>query len=230
MKKINKCLITILIILIVIVLLFILKMTNTNNSTKIYKLGTLSEYGYMGIDLSYDKEPVDITLISPTGKKFDESNCDVYTVDKNNKRITALIDTKEIGQWDVMFDKKFNRAIRYSPVTEASPTLYLTDVKFTEINKKQYISFIPIMSDKNNTDCKYSITMSNNKKSFDMGSGKAKLNEPSYIEISPNKNAYDETNYTVQITVQTIDSKQYANANIDIILHQTVSGNNQTTN
>lgn len=189
-----------------------------NNGLQDYSLGTLTQYGYIGIELSYDKEPVDITLLSPSGQKLTKEYFDVYEVDELNHRMTALIDSNNLGQWQVALNKKSNTTVKYSFITGESPTLYLTNVKLTEINGLPYVTFLPIMSKDGNDECKYAITMSGKSKFFALDNGTVTLNEQAYILIEPDKNSYTENKYTIRVAVQSMDMQQSTHYDVTVIL------------
>ena len=96
-----------------IVALFLMKMQSftINDNMEMYSLGQLDRPGYVGIELYYDKEPVDIHLISPDERLVYKQFADIYLVDEETKKITFLTDTDKVGLWKVEFNKKFQYSI-----------------------------------------------------------------------------------------------------------------------
>ena len=87
-----KWLIAITIILnisLVAICLILMKSQHYNDLPQTYKLGKAEQSGYIGVELTYDKEPVDIELISPTGKRFGKQHTNVYNIDTNKKQMTV---------------------------------------------------------------------------------------------------------------------------------------------
>ena len=219
-KKTNLLIALIIFINAIIFLLWLYQFNGkfSINAKQEYILGTIDEYCCVGLKLSYNKEPAEITIVSPSRRKYSKNYCDVYEIDESKKIITALIDTKEIGQWSVIINKKSNKSIQYEFVTAASPSLYLSNVKLTEIDGLPYLTFLPTMHAENETKCKYAISMRSDKKSFVLSNGDTPLNEQAYILIEPSKHAYTGDKYTIRLAIQSMDNEQSEHADLVIVL------------
>lgn len=221
-----KWLIAITIILnisLVAICLILMKSQHYNDLPQTYKLGKAEQSGYIGVELTYDKEPVDIELISPTGKRFGKQHTNVYNIDTNKKQMTVLCDTTELGEWTISFNKKTNKHISYVFINKPSPTLNITDVNIVKIKDYYYVKFTPVMETGTIVTCKYSITLTSTQHSFTLDDGNVKLNETAYILFNPNPLAYNGELYDIKIALQTQDEKQSVTKSIQIRLEDKFS-------
>jgi hypothetical protein len=206
------------------------------NSDKVtYNLGTNSQYGYVGVKVYYDSEPVDISLMSPSGLVYSEKQMNIYEIDTEGMTMTALIDTSETGEWKVMLNKKSNSALKYAFMVQPSLTIHIEDARVTEIDGKPYVSFMPIMSTENTDKCKYSLTLRNSNYSLPLATGTTPLNEKTFIPVEANDSAYNGSSYTIRLAVSSMEDEATSDyADLAIVLYrkpatQDVS-NNETEN
>lgn len=213
---------------ILLTLYFVSKLdTNDNNTKQTYKLGEASQYGYVGVKLTYDKEPVEIEIITPSGTHVYPKYADVYYIDENTKTMVLLKDTDELGEYQVTFNVKSNENINYSFVNEPSPTLRISELRLVKIDKYYYVEFTPYMrlNETDDKNCKYSITLYNSNKSFVIDVGETAINETAYVLFNPSTHAYTGESYDIRVACQTLDNKQATKRNIQLTL-----GNNSGIN
>ena len=172
-----------------------------------YNLGIIDRYGYVGVKIKYDTEPVDVELISPTGKHYQKDNCNIYETDKTNKTIIAMVDTTETGLWKTGINQKNNKNINYTFLTRTSSVLHMEDAKIIEIDGDPYISFIPVMGSEYASECSYSIILKNKDKSFSLKTGKAPLNKQACIMLDPPESAFTGDSYNVTISISSLTEK-----------------------
>ena len=166
-----------------------------------YDLGIIDRYGYTGIRVTYDTEPVDVELISPSGKRYDKNTCNSYEINETDKTITAMVDTTEIGLWRARLNQKTNRNIKYAFLTKASSIIHMDGGEIIEINGDPYVTFVPVMETSNGNTCEYSMWIKNRNKAFPLSSGDVALNKKAYIMIDPPKSAFTGDNYILILTL-----------------------------
>lgn len=225
---------TLMIILIVMNLILIIiyaasvKKEKVNSELQTYKLGTATVPGYIGVEMQYDTDIVDIELITPSGKHINKLNVDVCEINEENKTITFLKDTDEMGDWFVSFNTKHNTNINYKFISKYSPTLRMTDIELIKSNNYYYLSFTPMMETTDDiTTVKSSVTMQSQKHSFFLDTNEIKLNEPAYILFNPKYNAYNGEMYTIRVSLQIDDESsnimQSTNKSIQLRLEDKTS-------
>lgn len=214
MSKVKILLILAIVLNIILIILYgITKFDENNNQIKqTYKLGDVTEYGYVGVELTYDKEPVDIELITPSGEHIYPRYADFYSIDETNRVITLLYDTDELGEYQIAFNVKSNTSINYTFINEPSPTLRMSDLRIVKIDNYYYIEFTPYMAldEDDDTTCKYTVTLYNVNKSFVIDSGSVNLNETAYVIFNPNPAAYTGDMYDIRVSCQLNDNSQSA--------------------
>lgn len=208
---------------LVAVFLLLLKSQYYNNTLKLYELGTAEQCGYVGVELVYDNEPVDVELISPSGKHYNKQTVSIYNINTDKRTITVLYDTSELGEWVVSFNEKTNERITYSFINKPSPTLNVTDVNLVKIEDYYYVKFTPVMESDIYKTCKFTITLSSNNCSFLLDDGNVKLNETTYILFNPKETAYNGDMYSIKIAIQTQDEQQSITKSIQIQLEDKLS-------
>lgn len=166
-----------------------------------YSLGEISQVGYVGFEISYDNEPIDVELISPSGKSTPRDYYEKYDINTQNHIITAYKDTTELGEWKIRFHKGHNSLIKYRLISQPSTTIHLTNVRLLDIENEPYISFMPIMDDSVVNTCNYALSLKNKNHSFSLESGQTKLNETAYVKIEPDINAFNGEAYTLTISI-----------------------------
>ena len=199
------CLLTLTEILLFLLCFRSLAIQKKDNTSHIYELGIYTGYGYTGAEIHYDREPVDVTLITPSGKKLKPQYADIYEIDYDTKTITIMEDSNESGLWTIELNKKSNIQVTYSFITKPSDTLYIKNAEITDINGEQYLTFTPVMSTGYTKICQYSVTLSNSKHSFAVANGNALLNKTSYVKIIPQNAAMNGETYDLRLAVKAGD-------------------------
>ena len=211
-----------IIVLLIIMFIHSLHINIVNNTPSEYALGEITSPGWVGVKVVYDKEPVDIMLLSPTGKRISKQFMDKYFVDDVKHVIYAYYDTEELGTWKLSINKKHNRSVQYTFLEGPSDKIHVIDVKITELNGLPYVEFTPIMDDNSNSKCMYSIIIENDKHSFSLKSGKVKLNKKAYVLINPSDAAFNNETYLLKLNVISItdDEKDRTSdhAQVEIVL------------
>lgn len=177
----------------------------SGNISQTYALGEAEEKGYIGVELTYDAEVPDIILRSPSGTIYNKETAHKYDENGVSKTVTMLIDSGETGKWSISFNKGENKSISYKMINKLSPTLYLMDTEITKTGENYYIMFRPVQYDNTRQTCKYTLTLETDGHTFSLSDGKAKINEPSYIQIIVPKEAYDKETGNIKITVKSLE-------------------------
>ncbi len=212
MKTTTKIKIIIVLIALINLILFItwgksLLKDYKKYSNQIYELGTMDEQGSIGVTVKYTNEPVNITLISPSGKEINRKEMDEYEIDEKNKTITAWADTKELGKWKLKLNQKSNRTIRYTFSKKKSRKIHLEQTSIAMLNDMPHIVFTPVMSTENCTTCTYSMLLANTQHAFILNSGETMLNKKACIAIDPDEAAFNDETYQLKLTVTSLDKE-----------------------
>ena len=210
-----------------IIALFLMKMQSftINDDMEIYSLGQLDQPGYVGIELYYDKEPVDIHLIAPDERLVYKQFADIYSVDEDAKKITFLTDTDKVGLWKVEFNKKLNKDITYKFVKKPSPTMHVSEISLYEDGHDTYVSFTPICEEKtelatdtdairyrNMTDeeilnkCQYSMLAYKDGYSIPLSNEIVDINQPCMVKLELPDNMYDGGTYRLRVCCMMLDN------------------------
>ena len=169
-----------------------------------YILGKLTQYGYVGATVTYDNEPVSITLISPSGKTYTKSSATIYEIDPKKKTVTTMVDTTELGIWQIGLNQKTNRTIKYTFIHKPSLTIHLEHVEIIDIEGDPYVCFTPIMSTSQTNICSYNILIKNQHRAYIIDSGTVPLNKKAYVLIAPDKPAFNGETYQLQLSVNSM--------------------------
>ena len=183
--------------------------------------GTATMPGYIGAEVYYDVEPVDVALTSPSGKVYMRDYVSVYSIDPETKTITILHDSDELGEWKITMNTKDNTSVEFKFVNTTSPTLYLTNAAITkEDDGRFYIKFCPIMTVTTDETVYYNITLNREGYSAPLTDGTCvtRLNDTSYILLNPPANAYDGREYTIRLSIQSADKTQSRHKDLKIRL------------
>ena len=198
--------------------------SETNNEMREYSLGQLDQPGYVGVELCYDKEPVDIQLISPQDKVVYPKFADKYIVDEENKKVTILADSDTIGLWKIKFNNKSNTDIKYKFLQEPSPILHVSDLMLYEDGHDTYICFTPFCQEKeelatdtdairirNKTDeeilnkCQYSMLAYGDGYSIPLADDVVDLNKPIMLKLELPDRMYDGAKYRIRVCCMMLD-------------------------
>jgi len=222
-----KSLKTVIIILIVVILLASIGVTcfamlNNNGDKEImktYKLGTSEMPGYIGAEVYYDVEPVDVALTSPKGNVYVRDYASVYSIDPDSKTVTILADSSEIGEWKLTMNTKGNKSLKFKFINTTSDSLYLKEASIVkEADGMFYIRFCPTMTVTTDESVNYTLSLIGENYNNKLSEGVTKLNDTSYIRLDPPEDAYNGKEYTIRITVQTPDGLQLKHKDMKIKL------------
>jgi len=235
--KSNKIIIVILIVFLLIgslgaLLYFTSRDTANREEMQTFSLGEATMPGYIGAEVYYDVEPVDVALTAPNGRVYTRNYASVYTIDPSTKTITILVDCDELGEWKISTNTLRNESIRFKFVNTTSPTLYLTNTAITqEADGRYYIKFCPIMTVTDDATVNYSIVLNGIDYSYPLsnGTGTTSLNETSYILLNPPANAYDGREYTIRLSVRLPDGSQSRTRDLRIHLAPAEAVQTETT-
>lgn len=196
--------------------------TSSKNTPTIYHLGEITQPGYVGVKVTYDKEPVDIVLISPDDKTISKNLMSEYNINDKKHIIYAYYDTDKLGEWHVSLNQKRNKFVQYEFLQQPSNTIHIQDINIKEIHGVPHVEFTPLMSTKYSTKCNYSIIIENDHRSFSLDSGEVKLNKKAYITINPPDIAFNDEAYVLTLNVISVinedGEKTSDHAQIEIIL------------
>lgn len=214
--KSNKIVIVILIIVVLMaslagLLYFTSKEKANSEQMQTFALGEATMPGYIGAEVYYDVEPVDVALTSPDGIVYTRDYASVYTIDPDTKTITILVDSDDLGNWQLTTNTLSNSSVKFKFVNTTSPTLYLTNTSITqEADGRFYIKFCPVMTVTDDESVNYNIVLNGMNYSCPLtdGTGVTRLNDTSYILLNPPENAYDGREYTIRLAVQLPDGSQ----------------------
>lgn len=212
---------------ICIVLMFFAKMkeTSKNNEMHTYSLGQLDQPGYVGVELYYDKEPVNIRLISPKEKTIYSEFAQVYSIDKDNKIMTFLFDSSDVGLWKLEFNNKSNDKISYKFIQGPSPIIHVSDLMVYEDGNDTYICFTPFCEEKEelatDTDairynknlseeeilnkCQYSMLAYSDDFSLPLDDAIIDLNKPVMLKLELPDNMYNGKTYRIRVCCMMLD-------------------------
>ncbi len=85
--------------------------------TRIFELPKASD---VEIGFTFDKEVVDISFISPSGKTYTSANTDIIAVTTKELNSTYKITAAEAGKWNIKFNAGENRDVNYSIIATES--------------------------------------------------------------------------------------------------------------
>lgn len=209
-NKLKLKILMIILVLINVVLIVIyavsMKKDNMNSRLQTYKLGNATIPGYVGVELEYDTDVVSVELIAPSGCKINNENADIYNINEEEKTITILKDTDELGEWLVSFNTRHNDNITYKFINRCSPTLRMTDIELVKVSDYYYLSFIPTMETiDNKTTIRYHVTMQSLNHGFSLDEGEIELNKTAYILFNPKDVAYNGELYTIRVLISEED-------------------------
>lgn len=190
--------------------------TKKNNMNR-YVLGEATDCGYIGIRLTYDKEPVDVKISDPYGRTYSVHLDDaLYELNENEKTIILLADSDKLGTWSAEFNTKSNKNIQYSMVQTPSETLYIVSpTVYQSENGNYYLKFTATLYDAEETTADCNLTLSKSSFSYGMEKTEISLNQETNLLLSFPDHAFTDENYKLRINLDT-DSKT---ANTEVQIH-----------
>lgn len=115
------------------------------------ELCTVSYPCTITLTAAYDRSPIDIHFISPSGRRYSQTQVDSFKDDGSS--IIMSLTTDEAGDWTFDYNKKNNRSLQLSVDQTYANQVYLIDAK-TETSKTTgslYITFRPLYGDGTDT-------------------------------------------------------------------------------
>lgn len=213
--SLKKILIAISVVTSIIIISVVYVLTAKYNQSKenipqAYMLGEATEKGYIGVELTYDKECPNIILKSPTGVMYNSRTADRYDLNSVSKTVTMLADSGELGKWTVSFSKMSNDKISYKFVNTPSPTLYLKDVAIEQTGDDYYVAFCPVQGSTVQQNCRYSVVIEAEGHTYALDDGKVKINERTRVAITVPKEAYNSGASILRVSVKSLAADQSA--------------------
>lgn len=90
-------------------------------------LCTLEKPCRLEVVLSYDKEPVDMNLVSPSGQIYSSRNADFYEIQEG--RIIMSVTARELGDWGIQYNYNTNRDLSVQANQLFIDQVVLTDIQ-----------------------------------------------------------------------------------------------------
>lgn len=176
---------------------------------KTYTLGINKRIGTIGADIKYDVQPVDVILVSPSGKQYSNS-----VIDQENKIMQITTVSNEKGKWKIIYNKKANKSIKYSMIVRPSQTVMMDNIT-AHLDKKQKklkITCLPVYSEPTDTETQIQMTISI---SYDethkiLFNGNISANTP-WENIFTLEDSIDPDNQQIKLIMATQDPDDYNN-------------------
>ena len=176
---------------------------------KTYTLGVNKRVGTIGADIKYDVQPVDVILISPSGKQYSNS-----VIDQENKIMQITVISDEKGEWKIIYNQKANKSIKYSMIVRPSQTVMMDNITaHLDIQtKKLKITCLPVYGEPTDTETQIQMTisMSYNKTYKILFNGNIPANTP-WENIFTLEDSIDPGKQQVQLIMATQDPDDYNN-------------------
>lgn len=101
-----------------------------HNIMKTYDACEINSPCKLTFTVNYNKEPVDIELISPSGKKYTKYTADTYHI--SNSAVVLTVTTEDIGQWKCSYNTKRNTKLSADIKSDYVEKLFLTNVIYSD--------------------------------------------------------------------------------------------------
>lgn len=208
----------VLLVLGTVAFLSIFSYNSKNNRMNRYVIGTATDCGYIGVFLTYDTVPVDIVLLDSDGHKYIKNMQNVfYECDEQNKTITLLTDSDNIGIWSADFNTKSNKHIKYSFVQTPSETLYITNPHIVQKDDgNYYLLFETALSNDAENTAICNLTLSKSSFSYGFNKTEIALNTEVEILLQFPDHTFTNENYKLRISLNTASNKA---TNTEIPIH-----------
>ena len=203
------------------VMFHISKSTADGRKMNSYVLGKASQAGYIGIEITYDKEPVDIVLYDPSQNKYlpEMSEKTYYRIDEEKHTVTLLADSDNLGIWSAEFNTKSNKNLEYCMVETPSGTLYVTKpVIYIGDDGQYYMKFTTTLSGSDETSAKCNMTLNKSNFSYGLKPAEITLNEEAHVLLEFPEHVFTDEDYRLRVNIAT-ESKKTANTSVDIHLN-----------
>ena len=204
----------------VVILIILQSYTSSKNVMQPYIVGEATKSGYIGIKITYDKEPVDVILCDPTGRKYMPESMDTYyKVNENEKTVVLLADSDKLGIWSAQFNTKSNKKIDYCMIETPSKTLYVTEPSiYIGDDGQYYLKFKTTISETEETTAKCNMTLNKSAFSYGLKSADIPLNEEAHVLLQFPDHVFTNEDYRLKININT-ESNQMALAEVKVHLN-----------
>lgn len=204
----------------IVILIILQSYTSSKNAMQSYIVGEATKSGYIGIKITYDKEPVDVILCDPTGRKYlPESRDAYYKVNEDEKTVVLLADSNKLGIWSAQFNTKSNKKIDYCMIETPSETLYVTEPSiYIGDDGQYYLKFTTTISETEETTAKCNMTLNKSAFSYGLKSADILLNEEAHVLLQFPDHVFTNEDYRLKINIST-ESNQTALAEVKVHLN-----------
>lgn len=114
------------------------------------------------LDVSYDKEPIDLSVTAPDGDVITGDGLGL-SIDADGKSMRAEWFTDQSGDWVLRYNRKSNHRIAFDVKQEYAERVTLSETEFVKgkIGEKYYLKVTPLYKDGSDTETKLhcSVTM-----------------------------------------------------------------------
>ena len=204
----------------VVILIILQSYASSKNTMQSYIVGEATKSGYIGIKITYDKEPVDVILYDPTGRKYlPESKNAYYKVNEDEKTVVLLADSDKLGIWSAQFNTKSNKKIDYCMIETPSKTPYITEPSiYIGDDGQYYLKFTTTISETKETTAKCNITLNKLAFAYGLKSADIMLNEEAHVLLQFPDHVFTNEDYRLKIKIST-ESNQTASTEVKVHLN-----------
>ena len=204
----------------VVILIILQSYISSKNAMQPYIVGEATKSGYIGIKITYDKEPVDVILCDPDGRKYmPEAMNTYYKVNEDEKTVVLLADSDKLGIWSAQFNTKSNKKIDYCMIETPSKTLYVTEPSiYIGDDGQYYLKFKTTISETEETTAKCNMTLNKSAFSYGLKSADIPLNEEAHVLLQFPDHVFTNEDYRLKINIST-ESNQMALTEVKVHLN-----------
>lgn len=179
-------------------------------------LCTLQRPCQLEVILTYDKEPVDVNLITPSGQTLSSRNMDIY--EEQDGRIVMAVTTKELGDWGIEYNYKTNRDLRIQTNELQVEQVFLSNIqRFTSDPRPgepmdYYISILAGFGDGTDKETEincYIVAMKTGAMPVQLHSGTLKLNTQTNLELNLEELESGEYTLRIQTSGKSVENDGY---------------------
>ena len=208
-----------LIVFGIVALMIMISYTSDKNAMQSYIVGEATKKGYIGVKITYDKEPVDVILCDPEGHKYRTDSQNVYyEIKDDEKTVVLLADSDVLGTWSVQFNTKSNKNINYCMIETPSETLYISDPSICIGEDGQYyLKMTTVLAD-GETTARCNMTLNKSAFSYGLKSSDIELNKEAYVLLQFPDHVFTDEDYHLKINISTKSGKT-ALSQVDVHLN-----------
>ena len=196
----------------------------SNEEKNTISLGTNNRVGTIGVELHYDKEPVFISIQSPSGRIYDKPE-----TDEEKKIMVIKTETEEKGEWTLTYNQKHNKAVSYRMLIEPSDKLLMDQDAFSAYiqDNKIVITCEPVYKEPTDTDIDikttYSVNMDGNLCVLDTRNIKANTISTEEFEMNEGIRDFVKNNDKITVNVATQNPDDFRDENMHSSNHFQIS-------